>query len=205
MCAGELWSRTPSCTFKHMSRESLHCCSSTREQKSAPSDSAQRLLLSPLTTGGPTPRGSNFGCPRAVVAGGIFLFYSLSLSRHFVKSASLRKKTDGSGRFRFRAREQTAASRAIFATLFAFQVGATDPLVGWPAPLWNAAGSNVRLGNYSASRSSCQRREPAHAAQRPRHCCLRSSRWLRLPVPGVSRILRVRSGWAEAVCWDLPE
>jgi hypothetical protein len=78
-----------------------------------------------------------FSCgfaPRAVVAHGVFLFSSLSPSRHFLKSASPRKKTDGSGRFRFRAREQTAASRAIFATLFAFQVGAADPLVVWPAP-----------------------------------------------------------------------
>src|SRR6266446_2141724 len=130
--------------------------------------------------------------PHAVVARGVFLFSSLSLTRHFLKSASPRKKADDTGRFRFRARAQTAASHAIFGTFFAFPVEAAHRLAGWPVPWWNAAGSNVRLGNCSASRSSCQRREPAHAAE------------LRLPVPGVSRILRVRSGWPGVVRWDLP-
>jgi hypothetical protein len=60
--------------------------------------------------------------------------FSLSLTRHFSKSASPREKTGCSDRFRFRARAQTAASRSIFATLFAFLVEAAHPLSRWPAP-----------------------------------------------------------------------
>jgi hypothetical protein len=152
------------------------------------------------------------GCPTfsvLVLKRWVFLFSLLSLTRHFLKSASPRKRTDDSARFRFRAREQTAASRAIFAMLFALPVEAAHQLARWPAAWWPALqrsvpGSNTRLGNCSASRSSCQRREPAHAAQRPRRRCLGRLHSRRLPAPVVSRILPARFGWAAAVCWDLP-
>jgi len=127
-----------------------------------------------------------------------------ALSSHFSEVPSPEAKNSYRNPFRFPAREQTEASRAIFAMLFAFLVEAPHLLAECPAPLWPAPGSKVRLGNCSASRSSCQRSEPTHAAQRPRRCCLRSSRRVSLPVPGVSRILPGRSDWAGAVRWDLP-
>jgi hypothetical protein len=63
------------------------------------------------------------------------LFSWLSLTRHFVKSVSPREKIGGRGPFRFRAREQTAASRAISASPFALPVEAAHPLARRPA-LW---------------------------------------------------------------------
>ena len=57
----------------------------------------------------------------------------VSLTRHFSKSASPREKTDGSDRSRFRARAQTAASRAIFASLSAFPAEAAHAIGGWLA------------------------------------------------------------------------
>lgn len=91
-----------------------------------------------------SPHSPESECPaHLLVVPGVFRSSSLSLTRHFLKSASPRKKTDCSCRFQFRAREQTAASRLIFATLFAFPVAAPLPLAArlalWcPAPWWLA-------------------------------------------------------------------
>src|ERR1700687_3737543 len=163
-----------------------------------PSECGGRLLLLGFLFAG------HYAVKPAGLAPGVFVFSCLSLTCHFLESASPREKTDDSGRFRFRARAQTAASRAIFATPFAFPVVAAHPIARWTAPWWNAPGLNARHGNCSASCSLCQRREQAHAAQRSRRCCLHSSCWMRLLVRRVSRILRVHSGWPGAVRWDLP-
>ena len=172
-------------------------------QRSTPIGCVTRLSETESTPGRGAPTSNaekNRGAPtHLLVARGFFLFSLLSLTRHFLKFASPQEKTDGSGRFRFLALEQTAASRAIFAMLSALPVEAAHPPVQWPALGWpalwlNVPGSNWRLGNWPASRSSCQRREPAHAAQRPRRRCLGSLDPLHLPVPVVSRILQVRSG-----------
>src|SRR5580704_7571606 len=59
----------------------------------------------------------------------------LSPTRHFLESASPRRKTGCTGQFRFRAHEQTAASRSISEALFALPVeAARQPSPEWPAP-----------------------------------------------------------------------
>jgi hypothetical protein len=80
----------------------------------------------------PTLRGSTLGAHVPSLHVG-FSSLCLSLTRHFLKSASPREKTDGSDRSRFRARAQTAASRAIFASLSAFPAEAAHPIAGWLA------------------------------------------------------------------------
>ena len=55
-------------------------------------------------------------------------FSSLQLTRRFSGSACLRRKTGGTGRFRFRVRGQTAACCAILQALAAFPGAVAHPV-----------------------------------------------------------------------------
>jgi hypothetical protein len=111
----------PLFTSAHLHRL-FHKCFLGGPASAVPKTPRKRGLQPPKSRGISEALIYEMGCTTS--ASPRYPFSLLSLTRHFSKSAFPRTKTGCSVRFRFRAREQTAASRSIFAALFALPVEA---------------------------------------------------------------------------------